>query len=205
MNPLCLSEEKNCTTPNSLHCPHLLPALSYAEPVRMCIGCIRGSIFHARESLILFGNETTAATGGKRRRILESLLLLVLIRHSARQPLFSYSIILMHAIFFFSFHSSFFSCLAAAHIKPTYDSVAWFRLVSSIYWEGKCSNNDRRAFELCSRKLLGWEKKEVTLKTFVYRYVLSSLLIWHPLSVYSDEKIFFSPSSSSRPRLRFNR
>ena len=107
--------------------------------------------------------------------------------------------------FFFSFHSSFFSCLAAAHIKPTYDSVAWFRLVSSIYWEGKCSNNDRRAFELCSRKLLGWEKKEVTLKTFVYRYVLSSLLIWHPLSVYSDEKFFFSPSSSSRPRLRFNR
>ena len=181
MNPLCFSEEKNCTTPNSLHCPHLLPALSYAEPVRMCIGCIRGSIFHARESLILFGNETTAATGGKRRRILESLLLLVLIRHSARQPLFSYSII------------------------PTYDSVAWFRLVSSIYWEGKCSNNDRRAFELCSRKLLGWEKKEVTLKTFVYRYVLSSLLIWHPLSVYSDEKFFFSPSSSSRPRLRFNR
>lgn len=111
MNPLCLSEENNCTTPNSLHCPHLLPALSYAEPVRMCIFCIRGSIFHARESLILFGNETTAATGGKRRRILESLLLLVLIRHSARQPLFSYSIILMHAIFFSLFILPFFHAL----------------------------------------------------------------------------------------------
>lgn len=96
---------------------------SYAgKPVRRCITAVRGSIFHARKSLILFGNETTEATerqGEKKERIASEFLLLLLGSHSAfSPPALSYHYdYLLFLCMRFSIFSSFFQ-LSTFSLSP---------------------------------------------------------------------------------------